>query len=49
MSFEVKVECEICGKEISEDDIVCKGCYGDLEDQIYDLKERIKELEEKEE
>lgn len=41
----IKIECNNCGKEISEDNIMCKSCYGDLEDIIYDLKETIKKLE----
>ena len=45
MGIEIKIECEVCGKEIDEDDIICKRCYGDLADEIYDLKEKIKELE----
>ncbi len=50
MSIEVKVECEVCGKEIDESDTICKRCYGDLENEIYNLKEKIEKLEnEKEE
>ena len=45
MGIEIKIECESCGKEISEDDIMCKHCYGDLEDEIYDLKIKIEKLE----
>jgi len=49
----IKNECEVCCSDVGiEADTVCMDCYndamkqiGDLEDEIYELNEKIKELE----
>lgn len=47
MSLETKIYCEICSRLTDEDDIVCKDCYSDLEEQIKELEEKIDKLKEK--
>lgn len=44
--IEVKVFCGECGSHVREDQIVCRGCYGDLLSERNQLSKENKELAE---
>ncbi len=45
MAIENTIWCEECDKKCAEDEIVCRRCYQDLEDEIKRLENEISDLE----
>jgi rubrerythrin len=38
---ETKLECHICGQELSEDDVICPNCGAYQDESCYDIEDDL--------